>query len=443
MGFSPIWRRRFEILVVVVSLLIGLLVFVAAASLTPAEILPPALQRVQAMAATPAFQALLAIVELTLLLVALALTAYHFRHQRATDYITRFNSQDFIDIRNRIDLWLRDYDANPLRKRVHEAQRQGQPIPAEDATRLDHLEARMLLEVRRDLGLRDGIRAFANLFQEVGAAYENRTVSVTYTTRVFDFLAPHYWDLLRFWIDDYRIERRDPTLYRGFEKFVGALRRRPGRNEHPERLEEHLLLREAASPKRLFVFGYGSLLESRSRGRVIGGTNSRHAVLDGYARAWNTVNGVIFPDEIQPRPGLFLGLALTRTGACNGQAYELTAGELEAMDGREKNYVRIDVTPWCRLDGTPIANAVIYTYVPRPEFTYEPGRDRERWPDLCIPQNYVDLVQQGLEEQTAPFREAFAAQTWPQPDLPHVEGRYRFPDAAQNLATGRGEDPSS
>jgi hypothetical protein len=57
------------------------------------------------------------------------------------------------------------------------------------------------------------VRMFANFFQELGIAYRHGLVHRTYTEEIFDFLVKSYWDRLQPWIEDYRTQKNDRTLY--------------------------------------------------------------------------------------------------------------------------------------------------------------------------------------------------------------------------------------
>ena len=229
----------------------------------------------------------------------------------------------------------------------------------------------MLLELERDPGLDKSVKAFANLFQEIGEAYENRTVSPSYTRRMFDVLASNYWDLLRFWVEDYRL-RASPTLYARFGRLATALSENPKRIARLRAVEDRgpvndptafaierrAMLVDAARSRRTFVFGYGSLITRRSRQHAAADDTVRVGVLHGWVRAWNTVERVVFEGDEDPRQALFLGLALARDGACNGVLIEIDEAELPMMDRREKSYLRIDVTRWIEWDEEgPAANA--------------------------------------------------------------------------------------
>lgn len=448
-GFMmTVWRRRFGILVGMVGAIIVGLIAVALIGLLPPDSTPwldPARNAIDSSSVSFYFD----LVELVLLLAALALTAYHFRHQRAAGFIERFNSPEVIAMRGRIDDWLAGYETSELREAVQEA---GDDLPPDDRLRLAHFEARLLLELQRDRELDKTVKAFANLFQEVGEAYENRTASPSYTRRMFDFLAPHYWELLRFWVEDYRLQG-SPTLYARFGQLAEIIEECPGELSRIRReqdggphdaptsfaLERRVMLGEASRPQRTFVFGYGSLIATRSRRHAAGTLETRTAVLHGYSRAWNTVERVIFDGDDEPRPVLFLGLALSRDGACNGVLVEVDAAELPAMDRREKSYLRLEVTPWVELDGDgPIANAAVYTYIGRPEYSYDRERDVRRWEGLCVADGYVSLIEEGLGEYPTGFVDAYRRQTWPIPaGVETVSRSYRFVDPEQNRATGR------
>ena len=97
----------------------------------------------------------------------------------------------------------------------------------------------------------------------------------------------------------------------------------------------------------MFVFGYGSLL------RHPGGIPCH---LLGYRRAWNvamdnrrTIPGYKYyvdpvTGERPPVHVTFLNIYPAAEGRVNGIAFPVTAEVLDRLDGRERNYDRIDVT---------------------------------------------------------------------------------------------------
>src|SRR5215218_6013856 len=92
---------------------------------------------------------------------------------------------------------------------------------------------------------------------------------------------------------------------------------------------------------RVFVFGYGSLASD-------GGTPAR---LHGYRRAWNVSmdNRVTIPgykyylDEAGERPEVFVTfLNLVAGDGVDGVVLEVP--DIAALDARERNYARVEVT---------------------------------------------------------------------------------------------------
>jgi dephospho-CoA kinase len=98
------------------------------------------------------------------------------------------------------------------------------------------------------------------------------------------------------------------------------------------------------------VFGYGSLLDRQAR------ATAQIAHLAGYRRVWNVArdNSVDLPGYnfyVDPRDGsrpdvfvTFLNIVPSPGGRVNGLLFPVTAEELAALDIRERNYERIDVT---------------------------------------------------------------------------------------------------
>jgi cation transport regulator ChaC len=98
------------------------------------------------------------------------------------------------------------------------------------------------------------------------------------------------------------------------------------------------------------VFGYGSLLDRQAR------ATARIGHLTGYRRVWNVAmdNSVDLPGYkiyIDPQDGsrppvfvTFLNIVPTPGNRVNGQLFPISTEELAALDIRERNYERIDVT---------------------------------------------------------------------------------------------------
>jgi cation transport regulator ChaC len=113
-----------------------------------------------------------------------------------------------------------------------------------------------------------------------------------------------------------------------------------------------------------FVFGYGSLVGLRD--------GARAASIEGLRRVWDVaMNNALdlpgykyFLDEAtRERPEIFvafLNLRPTAGAVTNGVLLPVAARDVEALDGRERNYRRIDVSD--RITGAP-PRARVWTYV--------------------------------------------------------------------------------
>jgi hypothetical protein len=114
-----------------------------------------------------------------------------------------------------------------------------------------------------------------------------------------------------------------------------------------------------------FVFGYGSLvaLGRRAPTRAFA-AEGFVADLRDHRRCWGVAmnNDRTLPgykyylDESGERPHLhvaFLDVKRARGHSVNGVCLPVTAEELKALDGRERNYVRRDITPLCHVPGNP------------------------------------------------------------------------------------------
>jgi hypothetical protein len=77
-------------------------------------------------------------------------------------------------------------------------------------------ESDRLSVLQIDVELDRKVRALANLFQELGVAYARGVVDRATIRNNFDFLVPHYWTRLNFWVRDKR-SHLDKNLYRRFE----------------------------------------------------------------------------------------------------------------------------------------------------------------------------------------------------------------------------------
>ena len=104
-----------------------------------------------------------------------------------------------------------------------------------------------------------------------------------------------------------------------------------------------------------WVFGYGSLVSPESISWTIDrrpefGIDVFPARLDGYGRRWNYGSIVLRGDwthqgaRIEEGVVISLGVVADEAEQCNGVVFAVTDDELAALDWRERDYRRVDVT---------------------------------------------------------------------------------------------------
>lgn len=180
-------------------------------------------------------------------------------------------------------------------------------------------------------------------------------------------------------------------------------------------------------PDSTWVFGYGSLVSTTSIATTIGRPVPRHdtaiAHLAGYGRRWNYgsmhLRGDWRHEGVDIVQGLVvsLGLAVADDESCNGLAVRVTADELAALDWRERDYQRTDITDAIEFEGGATRSRVV-TYVPRATAVerYEQARDAGR---AGVRQSYWDLVHSAFDDLGGDHLDRYLAT--PPPDVPVVE----------------------
>ena len=178
-----------------------------------------------------------------------------------------------------------------------------------------------------------------------------------------------------------------------------------------------------------WVFGYGSLVSPKSLARTIRrvavpGENFHEAVLAGYGRRWNY--GVMHitatwtsesGETIDDGTIVALGVIPADDESVLGVVAQLSEEELAALDHRERNYTRVDVTEQVASEAS--IGGRVFTYVPRNASieTYQAARDAGR---AGIRRTYWDLVQAAYGELGADQLERYRSET-PDPDVPLVD----------------------
>ncbi|MEN3332733.1 MAG: hypothetical protein V7641_2098 [Blastocatellia bacterium] len=149
-----------------------------------------------------------------------------------------------------------------------------------------------------------------------------------------------------------------------------------------------------------FIFGYGSLVESKSRERTSPTAKDASPVnVVGIQRGW-----------FDQTPGYslsttFLGAVSDPDFECNGVIFKVTQQQLDAFDQREAGYTRksIDQNNITMLDGTEAPpEGDIWFYASREK--------RYASPKFPIVQSYVDICLNGCLELEAKYPEAKKAE---------------------------------
>ena len=156
-----------------------------------------------------------------------------------------------------------------------------------------------------------------------------------------------------------------------------------------------------------WVFGYGSLVSPESISWTIDrrpefGIDVFPARLDGYGRRWNYGSIVLRGDwthqgaRIEEGVVISLGVVADEAEQCNGVVFAVTDDELAALDWRERDYRRVDVTAAVDHEAPGDLVHEVVLYVPSPDSIerYEAARDAGR---AAIRQTYWDLVHDGFD----------------------------------------------
>ncbi len=186
----------------------------------------------------------------------------------------------------------------------------------------------------------------------------------------------------------------------------------------------------ASSPP-TWVFGYGSLVDPESLGRTLGrrvtpGADFLAAELTGWGRRWNygvghvvgtwcRADGIVVDDGVI----VALGVVAAADETVNGIVALVSDIEIAALDQRERDYDRVDVTASVTVRGAALEpEARVVTYVPRPSAIerYEAARDRGR---AGIRSTYWGLVDAAFAVWGAEDLLRYRSST-PPPDVPVV-----------------------
>ena len=174
---------------------------------------------------------------------------------------------------------------------------------------------------------------------------------------------------------------------------------------------------------RTWLFGYGSLVSPASLASTIGrdpGAGMHIAHVDGYGRRWNYGSKVLRGDWIHEDRTIVgglvvsLGVVAADGEACNGVVFDVDDDELAALDWRERDYERVDITEMTSVDVEQFDGRV-QVYVPRQSSIerYEQARDEGR---AAIRQSYWTLVEDAFAALGDHHAEWYGRT--PAPDIP-------------------------
>lgn len=182
-----------------------------------------------------------------------------------------------------------------------------------------------------------------------------------------------------------------------------------------------------------WVFGYGSLVSPVSFAHTIGrdltpGEDFVQAEIAGFGRRWNYGTAYRFTsiDDQGPEPKrwTFIALGVTRSDheTTNGVLAWVGDDEIAALDARERNYDRVDVTAHATISAgvrNVVGDTPIVTYVPRPEpiASYRAAKARG---EAAITRRYWELVDDAFAALGAVHREQYHATT-PGPGIPIID----------------------
>lgn len=166
----------------------------------------------------------------------------------------------------------------------------------------------------------------------------------------------------------------------------------------------------------VFIFGYGSLINSESRAKTGNTGQAMPCIISGFRREWNFA---------VPSHGMMaVGVVTDPTSKCNGVIVSIPNSELPKFDKRESGYSRLKVDQGTikLLDRTCTINGNIWVYVSEdPQF---PTKQRP------IVQSYVDVILIGCLSYGEKFAKDWIKQTagW---NYPWIDDRKspRYPRA--------------
>jgi hypothetical protein len=165
------------------------------------------------------------------------------------------------------------------------------------------------------------------------------------------------------------------------------------------------------------LFAYGSLLCRASMETTLGRAYLGPLIeveMKGWRRSWD----VAMPNQsfyyrnrdkvIYPRHILYLNILPVPSSLLNGIVFVVDETALQAMDAREWVYDRVPIKSL--LEPTTIEGGEVFAYIAKPEYILADVRS----PTIAaIRSTYLSLLEEGLTQRSAGFREKFELSTDP------------------------------
>lgn len=149
--------------------------------------------------------------------------------------------------------------------------------------------------------------------------------------------------------------------------------------------------------KRIFIFGYGSLINKESQEKTFLSNNRNTAILLDHQRLWNA--------RIEEKGFTVLGIQKQENKRCNGILIEIKKEDLKKLDLRESHYSREIINPNDIVTNQDLSNSIIYTYIPLYEFNKLADNN------FPIPKRYYNLCLDGCKKINDFFLDEFLKTT--------------------------------
>ena len=144
--------------------------------------------------------ALTLLATVTMSFLTLRQTTSHFRIERTTSFVARFNSQEMVSLREDVDRWL---ETKETAKSLYERST-SQPVEA-------GAELRSAADAAR--GMVAKLRTMANFFQEFGSAIKAGSLDEDYAQELLGAVCVRYAVALEPFILETRVQRKRVSAY--------------------------------------------------------------------------------------------------------------------------------------------------------------------------------------------------------------------------------------